>query len=62
MTIWIEEVNDEWFGKCWEISTETWDGAVYFGDTMEEAIARFEDDKGVKAKKVIEVKFLKGEK
>ena len=59
MMIFIEEIQDRFLGKCWEISTESWDGAIYMGKDKDEAIKRFEEDKGVKATKVCEVRYVK---
>lgn len=57
MRIFIEKIKDKMLGECWEISTETWDGAIYFGETKEEAIARFEDDKAVTVDEVCEISY-----
>ena len=57
MTVWIEKVNVELIGDCYEISTEYHDGIIYFGNSVEEAVARYEDDKGVKVSEIIEIKY-----
>lgn len=57
MTVWVEKVNVELIGECYEISTEYHDGIIYFGKSIEEAVARYEDDRGVKVTQIIEIKY-----
>ena len=54
MKIWIEKVNVFLIGDCYEISTEYHDGIIYFGNSIEEAVANYEDDKHVKVTEIIE--------
>lgn len=42
MTIWIQDLGEEWFGHTYAISTEHHDGIVYVADNKEEAIAKYE--------------------
>lgn len=52
MRIWIEKVNMPVIGMAYEISSEYSDGIVYKAKTEEEAIKKFEEDKGVKVTEV----------
>lgn len=54
MRIFVEK--GERLGKMqtWLMSTETSDARGWFGDTMEDAIKRFEEDTGFNAKEVYE--------
>ena len=53
MTIWIEKVNVFLVGDCYEISTVYHDGICYKAYSIDEAVAMYEDDRGVKVTKII---------
>ena len=56
MTIWIETLFDRLLGRCYAISCEYHDAYIYTAANKAEAVKKYEADKHVKVKKVVEVK------
>ena len=59
ITVWVKPINDKLWGRCYEISTEYEDGYLYKADNLEEAVAKYEKDRGVRVNKAM--RYVEGE-
>ena len=52
MTVWIEDLGTSWFGHTFAVSSEYHDGIVYKADSVEEAVSKYEEDRGCKVDRI----------
>lgn len=51
--VWVEYLGRDWAGKQFAISSEKHDGIVYIANDAQEAVMKYEADRGCKVETIV---------